>query len=1020
MTPNLQNRNEQIPELQIARALAMLGVLSVHASASATISMLKSGYYSLYNFINVFMKFGTPTFILLSSFLLFYSYYTRPLDTKLMTSFYKKRLLYIIIPYFIFSALYFVLVQLIQHEPIFSLGALASFSKKLLLGKAFSHLYFIFISIQFYLLFPAILWLAKKKAALVPWFIPMGFALQWAFVLFNKYYFQVPNKGNWSFSYFSFFFLGAAMGIYFPKIKAWLMISKQNVTLYRLSAWAIIWIAWLAFALSHVLINYNARLLGTRYNSLLYEFLWSFHTVLSALALVQASFIIYRFLPGIVSKTFYRLGQLSFGIYLIHLFYLFVYDRYIPSFGISWLSHFRYLGSWIFMLGASWLTVELASRLNPYASFVFGRLPERKENKRILTGKMIALGSAALLLVFAAVFGIWQKKSDDTSNPSRRQQLLSVQSETNLSGNYDVIVVGTEPEGVVAAVSAARNGLKTLLVDGKNREILGGLMTVGGLNTLDLNYSPKNKTSLGKHIFLNKGIFQEWYDKIEGTSFDTHTAANAFYEMVANEPNIDLLMKTRKMAPIIHTQTNGNKAVTGLHVVLEDGNEREIQANSVIDATQDGDIAAAAGAPYTIGREDLGDPNAQMAVTLVFKLSGVTQQLWDSFAKHKNTGIDKMSAWGFPEAKEYVSSNPERVRIRGLNIGRQNDNTILINAMHIFKVDPLDPESVAEALEIGKQEAPRIAAYLKKEFREFKNLEFAGTADELYVRETRHFEGEYRLTAADLLDNRDHWDAIAYGSYKLDIQSTNYKDNGIIIMAPIQYGVPFRSLVPKEVDGMLIVGRSASFDSLPHGSARAIPLGMATAEAAGAAAKLAAENKISFRELSQSRDLISTLRERLTAQGMDLSMNDFEAPAYKSHKAYKGLIAAVSMLLTSGSVDNKSFELDAPSNAQRFVNNMNNVKNRHPAFFTGKSVAAIDGMSNPSAMPLTLEQAFKTIAHTIDNENAAELRSSEIISRGWIQPETIDAIANPAKVTNGEAFMLIRDLMEYYANIVYE
>jgi peptidoglycan/LPS O-acetylase OafA/YrhL len=1020
MTPNLQKRNEQIPELQIARALAILGVLSVHASASATISMLKSGYYSFYNFINIFMKFGTPTFILLSSFVLFYSYYTRPLDSKLIKSFYKKRLLYIIIPYVIFSALYFVLVQLIQNEPILSSDSLASFFKKLLLGKAFAHLYFIFISIQFYLLFPIILWLAKKKAALIPWFIPMGFAIQWAFVLFNKFYFQVPNKGSWSLSYFSFFFIGAALGIYFPKIKAWLIISKQNATLYRLSTWTITWLAWLALALFHVMINYNARLHGTRYDSLLYEFLWSFHTLLSALVLIQAAFIIHRRLPAIVSKTIYRLGEVSFGIYLIHLFYLFLYDRYMPSFGISWLSHFRYLGSWIFMLGASWLTVEFAGKFIPYASFIFGRLPDQNENKRIPAVKRIGVSSAALLLVFAAIFGIWQKKSADTNNVFQQQPLLSVQSATNHSENYDVIVVGTDPEGVVAAVSAARNGLKTLLIDGKNREILGGLMTVGGLNTLDLNYSPKNKTSLGNHIFLNKGLFQEWYDKIEGTSFDTHTAANAFYEMVASEPNIDLLMKTQKMAPIINTQANGNKTVTGLHVVLEDGSEREIHANSVIDATQDGDIAAAAGAPYTIGREDIGDPNSQMAVTLVFKLSGVTQEIWNSFAKHKNTGIDKMSAWGFPEAKEYVSSNPERVRIRGLNIGRQNDNTILINAMHIFKIDPLNPKSVAEALEIGKKEAPRIVEYLKKEFREFKNLEFAGTADELYVRETRHFEGEYRLTTADLIDNRDHWDAIAYGSYKLDIQSTNYKDYGIIVMAPIQYGVPFRSLVPKEVDGILIVGRSASFDTLPHGSARVIPLGMATGEAAGAAAKLAAENKISFRELSQSRELISTLRERLTAQGMDLSMNDFEVPDYKIHKAYKGLIAAVSMLLTSGSVDNKNFELDAPSNAQRFVNNMSNVKNRHTAHFDGTTAEAINGMSDPSKMPLTLEQAFKTIAHTIDDENTAELTSNEFISRGWIKPETIEAIVSPAELTNGEAYLLIRDLMEYYANIVYE
>ena len=96
---------------------------------------------------------------------------------------------------------------------------------------------------------------------------------------------------------------------------------------------------------------------------------------------------------------------------------------------------------------------------------------------------------------------------------------------------YDVIVVGTDPEGVAAAVSAARNGLSTLLVDGRNREILGGLMTLGWINTIDMNYST-SKTLLGKDDVFNKGFFSEWYAKIEGDSFDVNTAANAFYDAV--------------------------------------------------------------------------------------------------------------------------------------------------------------------------------------------------------------------------------------------------------------------------------------------------------------------------------------------------------------------------------------------------------------------------------------------------------------------------------------------------------
>lgn len=1017
-TPSIR-KNEHIPELQLVRALAILGVLTVHASAAASISMLNSGYYFFYNFINIFMKFGTPTFILLSSFVLFYSYYNRPINGKLLLSFYKKRILYIIIPYIVFSVIYYALSQYNIGKPLLSPETWNGFFNLLMAGKAYSHLYFVFISIQFYLLFPLILWLTKKKPIFVHFLIPFGFIIQWAFVFMNLYDWHVKNKGSWSLSYFSLFFLGAALGIYYPKIKEWIIISKQHATGYRVAAWIALWISWLIVGISHVTIYFNARSHGTKYDPLLYEFLWAFHAVLSALVLIQAAFIIYRYLPAFISKPLYRLGQFSFGIYLVHLIFLNFYDKYIPGYGISWMAHFRFLGSWIFMLGGSWLVVSIAARFIPFSWLLFGSLPKHDNNANINKRSVVVVSSAVLLITASAAIGLWVK-SNETVNKNERQPLAVVESIETTNTNYDVIVAGTDPEGIAAAVSAARNGLQVLLVDGRNREILGGLMTIGELNSLDLNYSPKKTNASGNHLFLNEGLFREWYDQVEGTSFDTNTAANAFYKMVKNEPNIDLLMKVQKMEPITEAGTSGNTAVTGLRIVKEDGSEINVLSHAVIDATQDGDIAAAAGAPFTIGLEDINDPEAQMAVTLVFKMGGVTQKIWNSFAGHKGSGIDATSAWGFGDAKDYVSSNPERVKIRGLNIGRQNDETILINAMHIFKVDPLDPKSVEEALEIGRAEAPRIVEYLKKNFKELKDLKFAGTADELYVRESRHFQGEYRLTLADLLNNRDHWDAIAYGSYNVDIQSTKHTDNGKIMMAPIQYGVPFRTLVPLKVDGLLVVGRAASFDSVPHGSARVIPLGMATAEAAGIAVKMTMENNITLRDLSKSEELIASLRTRLTEQGVDLTMNTFEAPYYVKHKDYEGLVAAASMMLTSGGEHNKDFDLDGTSNFQRFVYSMNKVQKTHPDFFFGDPNEAIKGVSNPTKTPLTLEQAIKTIAYTIDVKKANELTLEEMLNRNWIKQETIDGITDQSKLTNGDAFMIIRDVVEYYVGRVYK
>ncbi|MCU6711770.1 FAD-dependent oxidoreductase [Paenibacillus sp. J5C_2022] len=585
--------------------------------------------------------------------------------------------------------------------------------------------------------------------------------------------------------------------------------------------------------------------------------------------------------------------------------------------------------------------------------------------------------------------------------------------------HYDVIVAGTDPEGIAAAVSAARNGLRVLLADGKGREEIGGLITLGWLNSLDLNYSPVKKQGRSGHRFLNRGIFQEWYDRLEGTSIDVVSAGGAFRQLVDHEENITVKLKLQDWKPIVR-----NGKLEGLEITDAAGKVERVHASVVVDATQDADIAAMAGVPYTVGREDLGDPSSRMAVTLVFKMRGITDESWKAIGRRKDTGRDDRSAWGFPEASRYVSSRPERVALRGLNIGRQNDGTVLINAMHLFDVDPLDASSRAEGMRIGREEAPKIAAYLKRSFKELEQLDYAGTAPELYVRESRHIQGEYRLTMADVMENRDHWDAIAYGSYEVDIQRLNRHDNGAVMMAPLQYGVPYRALVPLKVDNLLVVGRSASFDSLPHGSARVIPLGMATGQAAGAAAKLALERGITVRELSRSKEAVRMLQERLSSQGMDLVMHDLVEPAYMKHPAYRGLLAAVSMNLTTGGYSNDRWNLDGTAGTHRFQEMVGKLAVIHPQYFRRMS-DDLDGAGTREASviegeSLKLQEAAYIMCAAAGVKADRGHALDVLLDRGWVNRERVESLGNQAALTNGEAFLLIRDLLEHYAGVVYE
>lgn len=625
-----------------------------------------------------------------------------------------------------------------------------------------------------------------------------------------------------------------------------------------------------------------------------------------------------------------------------------------------------------------------------------------------------------LIVLIAAGAGAWHywkaggtKAGTGGSERKAAQKLEEVKTVSAPKDSYDLIVAGTDPEGVAAAVSAARNGQKTLLVDGKDREILGGLMTLGWLNSLDMNYEP-DKSVLHKREMLNKGIFAEWYGKIEGDSFDVVTAANAFNSLVAAEKNIDVLLKVKSMEPITSPSGTVSK-ITGMKLTLADGSVKTVQTKALIDATQDADMAASAGVPYTTGREDLGDKKARMAVTLVFRLKNVTPDVWEKVRKRlegdndAGTGANEMSAWGYKDMKDYPAVNKDRVRMRGLNIGRQNNDTMLINALQIFGIDGTDPKSREEAFKLGKDELPNIVKYMQEKYPEFAGIALDDTAPELYVRETRHIQGEYRLSIIDVLENRDQWDRIGFGSYPVDIQRMSPADTGAVVTVPQQYAVPFRSIVPLKVDGLLVVGRAASFDSLPHGTARVIPVGMAAGEAAGAAAKIAADSGSTFRQMSANKEAITKLQDTLNNQGMVLKPFSIKAQPFMEHKAYEGLKVAVTLGLATGGYDN-NFALDSKSNQQRLVNLLLGMRKFKPETMAGNPGEALAKGTDPKTLPVTLDQAAHMIALLLKVETAPEQALQTLQSKGFLAAATLDGIANKQELTNGDTYMMIKDV----------
>ncbi len=453
---------------------------------------------------------------------------------------------------------------------------------------------------------------------------------------------------------------------------------------------------------------------------------------------------------------------------------------------------------------------------------------------------------------------------------------------TPVSETYDTIVIGGEPEGVAAAVSAARNGSKVLLIDSRSK--LGGLLTVAEMNVIDIARNSKNEeTSLG--------IFKEFHEMIGGTyTADIKTSIDALNTLVKNEPNITVKLNTTVTnANFINNQFSTGEFISSITIV-EKGVAKTIKAKNYIDATADADFSALAGVPYTYGNEDIGKPNTQMAVTLMMHFKNVD---WQKMARYVNTTkiatVANDVAWGFWDfVADYEETEPN-TNLRGLNVGRDKSGDIYINALQIFNVDGVNPTEKANAIEVGKRETVHVLDWLKINLPGFENAQIAGYPAELYVRESRHIEPLYKLSIVDVFENKDQWDKIAFGAYPVDMQATDKTQPNLIVVNPDQYAIPFRSIVPVNVKNLLVTSKASGYESLAAGSVRVIPTGMAVGEAGGLAASIAIKSDINFHSMSENPELIATLQNTLRKKGAYLPVTSELTFPYQNAEYYEDM-----------------------------------------------------------------------------------------------------------------------------------
>ena len=388
-----------------------------------------------------------------------------------------------------------------------------------------------------------------------------------------------------------------------------------------------------------------------------------------------------------------------------------------------------------------------------------------------------------------------------------------------LDDGWDVIVVGGGPSGCTAAAAAAREGARTLLIEGTG--ILGGMGTSGLLNA----WCPFTDGEKIIYKGLAERIFLESKKGVPHTNTNNWTPINPeylklVYDDVVTHYGVKVLFFTTMAA--VEMKDDGT---VDCILVANKAGLTALRAKVFVDCTGDGDLAARAGAAFEMGDED----GAVQSGSLCFSVANVDMDHYKTVGSwRKDAPIYKMM--GNPDYPLIHESHFNDKIIAPRAIG--------LNAGHIT-VDSTDPESLSAAMMLGRKMASEMFRGLKEfDSEAFADAYLSATASAMGIRESRRIKGDYTFTVQDWLDRREFEDNIGRNCYYIDVHKADgasyprYKKGE-------SHGIPYRCLTPKGLSNVLVAGRCISTDQASLGSLRVMPPAMVTGEAAGLAAALA-------------------------------------------------------------------------------------------------------------------------------------------------------------------------------------
>ena len=404
-----------------------------------------------------------------------------------------------------------------------------------------------------------------------------------------------------------------------------------------------------------------------------------------------------------------------------------------------------------------------------------------------------------------------------------------------VAGTFDVIVAGSGPAGIGAAVAAGRMGARVLLLESAGR--VGGISTSGLMSHFTGTVGNQLYWEILRRAAEKNPFDREPYQ----VAIDPELLTLTYLEML-EEAGVTLRLYTFVSDVIMEE----NRACG---VICESKGGREaFLADVVVDATGDGDVAWRAGAAFCLGREE--DHRMQPA-TLMFKVAGVdmAQAVFPgSFETLVPTEKGELQAL----AKKLLPPPAGHVLLYRSPI----PGVVTCNMTNVIGIDGTDAADLTRAeLECRRQLLP-IVQFLRDYVPGYAHCYLLETASLIGVRETRHFAGVQTLTEQDILEARQFPDWVVYGAhFNFDVH--NLTGSGLDVTGCQHhftqqngYTIPYGCLVPQTVDGLLLSGRNLSGTHMAHSNFRVMPICIGSGWAAGTAAALAARQGIRSRDVN--------------------------------------------------------------------------------------------------------------------------------------------------------------------------